>query len=93
MIEEIGEEGYENLKKTLKFGDIIENGHASEDNQRRISIVVKARKHSINCTDGNDYWDLVFTMLSRIKVLGNALNDNYEKIKNARNKPRGIQEP
>lgn len=86
MIEEIGSEGYEQLKKTLKFGDIIENGHASEDNPRRISIVVKARKHSINCTDGNDYWDLVFTMLSRIKVLGNALNDNYEKIKAAANK-------
>lgn len=86
MIEEIGSEGYEQLKKTLKFGDIIENGHASEDNPRRISIVVKARKHSINCTEGNDYWDLVFTMLSRIKVLGNALNDNYEKIKAAANK-------
>lgn len=88
MFEEIGLEGYEHLKKTLKFGDIIENGFASEDNPRRISIVVKARKHSINCTNGkDDYWDLVFTMLSRIKVLGNALNDNYEKIKNTRNKP------
>lgn len=87
MIQEIGEEGYESLKKTLKFGDIIENGHASEDNPRRIAIVVKPRKHSINCTDGkDDYWDLVFTMLSRIKILGNALNDNYEKIKAATNK-------
>ncbi len=87
MIEEIGEAGYEHLKKTLRFGDIIENGHASEDNPRRIAIVVKPRKHSINCTDGkDDYWDLVFTMLSRIKVLGNALNDNYEKIKAAANK-------
>lgn len=85
MIEEIGEDGYENLKKTLKFGDIIENGHASEDNPRRIAIVVKSRKHSINCTDGkDDYWDLVFTMLSRIKVHGNTLNDNYEKIKSGK---------
>lgn len=82
MIEEIGEEGYENLKKTLKFGDIIENGHAPEHHARRIAIVVKLREHSINCTDGkDDYWDLVFTMLSRIKVHGNTLNDNYEKIK------------
>lgn len=94
MIKEIGEEGYEILKKTLKFGDIIENGLASEDNPRRIAIVVKPRKHSINCTNGkDDYWDLVFTMLSRIKVHGNTLNDNYEKIKNSRNKLGCIQEP
>lgn len=85
MIEEIGEEGYEQLKKTLKFGDIIENGHASEDNPRRIAIVVKSRKHSINCTDGkDDYWDLVFTMISRIKVIGSVLNDNYEKLINSK---------
>lgn len=82
MIEEIGEEGYENLKETLKFGDIIENGHASERNPHRIGIVVKARAHSINCTDKKDFWDLVFDRESKIKIHGNTLNDNYEKIKN-----------
>lgn len=93
MIEEIGEEGYSSLKKTLKFGDIIENGHASEDNFTRFGIVVKAREHSINCTDGVEFWDLIFYSLSKIKVHGNTLNDNYEKIKNSRNKSGGIQEP
>lgn len=40
MIEKIGQEGYKNLKNTLKFGDIIENGWASIDNPRRFGIVV-----------------------------------------------------
>lgn len=93
MIEEIGEEGYNQLKDTLGFGDIIENGHVSEDNPRRVSIVVKVRAHSINCTNGVEYWDLVFTMLSRIKIHGNTLNDNYEKIKNARNESGCVQKP
>lgn len=81
MIEEIGEEGYNHLKDTLGFGDIIENGNAAEDSPRRVSIVVKARKHSINCTNGIEYWDLVFSMLSRIKVVGTVLNENYNLIK------------
>lgn len=87
MIEEIGEEGYNSLKKTLKFGDIIENGHASDRNPIRFGIIVKPRDHSINITDGKgEYWDLVFDSKSKIKIHGNTLNDNYEKIKAAANK-------
>lgn len=56
MIEEIGEAGYEHLKKTLRFGDIIENELASKNNPLRIGIIVKARAHSINITDGNGYF-------------------------------------
>lgn len=75
-IPEIGEEGYKNFKKTVKFGDIIENGYASKDNPRRTSIVVKARDHSINCTDGNgDFWDLLFDAQSKIKLHGTALTE------------------
>lgn len=82
MIEEIGEEGYENLKKTLKFGDIIEDGWPFPDNPRRFGIVVRPRPHSIMCTDGKgDYWDIIFCADSLIKIHGNTLNDNYEKIK------------
>lgn len=82
MIEEIGEEGYNHLKDTLGFGDIIENGHVSEDNSRRVSIVVKARGHSINCTNGEGlFWDLVFDFGTKIKVHGNVLNDEFNKIK------------
>jgi hypothetical protein len=84
-IPEIGDEEYRRLKKELKFGDIIENGWSSTDNPRRFGIVIKPRAHSIMCTDGQkDYWDLIFYSLSKIKLHGNVLNDNYEKIKNAR---------
>lgn len=93
MIEAIGEEGYESLKKTLKFGDIIENGYASPYNPRRIGIVVKARDYSINCTNKDEFWDLLFDPQSKIKIHGSTLNDNYEQIKNSRNKHGGIQEP
>lgn len=87
MIEEIGEGGYESLRKTLKFGDIIENGWASSDNPKRFGIVVNPRSHSIMCTDGNkNFWDLIFNPETCIKVHGNVLNDNYEKIKSTANK-------
>lgn len=86
-IPEIGEEGLERFRQTLKFGDIIENGWASERNPGKFGIVIKARGHSINCTDGNGlFWDLVFDAGTKIKIHGNVLNDNYEKIKSAANK-------
>ena len=81
-IPEIGEEGFKHFKRVLKFGDIIENGWASEKNPMKFGIVVKARGHSINCTDGQElFWDLVFDYSTKIKVHSNVLNDNYEKIK------------
>lgn len=80
-IPEIGEEGFAHFSKVLKFGDIIENGYASEKNPNKFGIVVKARGHSINCTDGlGRFWDLVFDSGTKIKIHGNVLNDNYEKI-------------
>lgn len=85
-IPEIGEEGFDHFKKTLKFGDIIENGWASERNPSKFGIVVKARGHSINCTNGEGlFWDLVFDFGTKIKVHGNVLNDEFEKIKQSIN--------
>jgi hypothetical protein len=86
-IPEIGEDGFNHFREVLKFGDIIENGHASEGNPTKVGIVVKARGHSINCTDGAGlFWDLCFDHGTKIKIHGNTLNDNYEKIKAATNK-------
>lgn len=86
-IPEIGEEGLERFRQMLKFGDIIENGWGSERNPGKFGIVIKARGHSINCTDGNGlFWDLVFDAGTKIKIHGNVLNDNYEKIKSTANK-------
>jgi hypothetical protein len=81
-IQEIGDEGLKHFRSTLKFGDIIENGWASERNPSKIGIVVKARGHSINCTDGlGNFWDLVFDTGAKIKIHGNTLNETYEEIK------------
>lgn len=85
-IPEIGEEGFNYFRKTLKFGDIIENGWASERNPHKFGIVVKARGHSINCTDGaGSFWDLCFDWATKIKIHGNTLNENYAEIKRTRN--------
>lgn len=85
-IPEIGEEGLAHFRKVLKFGDIIENGWASERNPSKFGIVVKARGHTINCTDGSGlFWDLVFDPGTKIKLHGNTLNNNYEEIKRTRN--------
>jgi hypothetical protein len=93
-IPEIGQEGLDHFRKVLKFGDIIENGWASERNPTKFGIVVKARGHSINCTDGaGKFWDLVFDAGTKIKIHGNTLNENYEKIKNYFYKFGGIPKP
>lgn len=90
-IYEIREDGYEQLKKTIKFGDIIEDGWLFPDSPRRFGIVVRLRQYSIMCTNGeDDYWDILFNADSLIKIHGNTLNDNYVKIKNSRNKSGSI---
>lgn len=92
-IPEIGLEGLEHFRKTLKFGDIIENGWASERNPCKVGIVVKARGHSINCTDGKGkFWDLIFDAGTKIKIHGNTLNENYEEIKRSIYKPGRVSE-
>lgn len=83
-IPEIGEEGFNHYRKILRFGDIIENGHASERNPTKFGIVVKARGHSINCTDGEGkFWDLCFDYGTKIKIHGSVLKDDYKTLINS----------
>jgi hypothetical protein len=78
-IEEIGADGLASLKRTLKFGDIIENGWASERNPTRIITVVKVGKH-LHCTDmKGKFLDLMFDKQSRIKVLGNIFDKKVDE--------------
>jgi hypothetical protein len=84
-ISEIREEGFNHYKKTLKFGDIIENGHASTRNPQRFGIVVKARGHSINCTDGDGrFWDLCFDFGTKIMIHGSVLVDDFKSVINSK---------
>jgi hypothetical protein len=95
-IQEIGEDSLKYYRKHLKFGDIIENGWASECNPIRVGIVIKLKPRTIHMTDGYGiFWDLCFDKESKIKYHGNVLplNNEYEKIRSTVYKPRSIQEP
>lgn len=83
---EIGIEGYKQLKKELKFGDIVENGWASLRNPIRFGIVVKVNRNNIELTDGDGkFWKLVFDKQSRISIRGSVLliewSESFEQLK------------
>lgn len=59
----------------LKFGDIIENGWASEDNPARIGIFVKKVSKGYECTNGKGKFWVVSKDNARITILGNALKN------------------
>jgi hypothetical protein len=76
---EIGLLGKKNLRKELKFGDIIENGWASERNPTRFGIVVRVKERTIECTNGEGkFWELVFDKESRIAIRGSILLIDWE---------------
>jgi len=75
-IEEIGIEGYQHYRKNWKFGDVIENGHASIDNPLRFGFVIEVSVKNIQLTDGEGtFWKLVFDANSKIKYHANALSE------------------
>lgn len=48
---ELGKEGLATFKKSLKFGDLVVNHYASEDNPNRCGYFVMFKKRSILLTD------------------------------------------
>lgn len=80
-MQEIGLEGFAAMRKKLKFGDIIENGWASERNPIRFGIVIKVKDKTIHLTNGEGkFWDLCFDKESKIEIVGNALNSTWLKV-------------
>ncbi len=76
---EIGMLGKKNLRKELKFGDIIENGWASERNPIRFGIAIRVKEKYIECTDGEGkFWELVFDSKSKIVIRGSILLIDWE---------------
>lgn len=59
----------------FKFGDIIENGWASEDNPIRVGIFVKKVSKGFECTNGKGKFWVVAKDNQRLKVLGNVMKD------------------
>ena len=70
IVDEIGEYGLKLLNSNLRFGVIVENLWASENNPHRYGIFVKHKKGKITLTNGNgDFWDLVHDKKSRTKIV------------------------
>lgn len=61
--------------KNMKFGDIIVNGWASEDNPHRVGIFVKSNGKTIHLTDGKgNFWDTLNDKEAKLNVIGSALS-------------------
>lgn len=87
-MEEIGIEGEKQLRKTLKFGDIVVNHWASENNPNRKGIFVSHKSKSLYVTDMNgNFWTPAFDSHSKIEIIGSVLakTDQYtEQIRQER---------
>lgn len=84
-ISEIGIDGYKHYRNNWKFGDVIENGHASEENPHRFGFVIEVNVKTIQLTDGDGaFWKLIFDPTSKIKYHANALSEWFlqKKFKN-----------
>jgi len=73
-----------------KFGDLIENGWASDNNPQKISVYIKTNYHKgrinhgkyFNLTDmKGDFWELPNDKESRSKIVGNIIDKKIEENK------------
>jgi uncharacterized Ntn-hydrolase superfamily protein len=63
----------------MKFGDIVVNGWASENNPQRSGIVVRNKGKSIEFTDGKGcFWQIVNDKDSKFQVIGNVLKEEQK---------------
>lgn len=62
----------------LKFGDIVINGWAGDENPRRKGIVVEMEERKVRLTDGKgNYWWLINDDGAKFVIIGNALREEY----------------
>lgn len=70
-------------KTRFRFGDIIENGWASEGNPYRIGIFVRHKNKTIELTDGKGkFWEVIHDKEHRNIRLG-SLCENPELLEGA----------
>jgi hypothetical protein len=63
----------------MKFGDIVINHWASEDNPRRKGIFIRKKTDTIELTDGKGkFWKTYNDKKSRLEIVGNVLKDGSE---------------
>lgn len=69
---------------SFKFGDIVENYWASENNPNRTGIVVRVDPKSLYLTDGKGrFWNLVRDKDSKSKIVGHY-SDSFLKAERER---------
>ena len=75
MEEDMGFEKSQDLKKRLKFGDVVLNHYAGPNNPNKAGVFVKLRGRDIECTDmkGN-FWYPFLDSNSRLEIIGTILN-------------------
>jgi len=65
---------------SLKFGDIVKNEWASEDNPQRIGILVRSSGRMISCTDGKGhFWEFNNDKHSRLIKIGSLDMQPYDR--------------
>lgn len=81
-MEEIGIEGLRDLRKRLRFGDIVVNHWASEQNPHRVGIFVKIERYSLLVTDMKGaFWYPAFDHRAKIEIIGNIIEPHqYLKL-------------
>jgi len=76
--EEVKPDDVEWLMYNLKFGDIVENFHASLDNPHRVGVFVKKKDKTILVSDmKGDFWEILFDGESKIKFIGTVLKSSF----------------
>ena len=80
MENELGTEGIKALKKEIKFGDVIINHFASEDNPTREGVFIRhIRRQKTPCIQVTDtkgkFWELFFDKGCKIEIIGNLLKE------------------
>lgn len=80
-MDEIGYEGVKDLKKRLKFGDIVVNHWASDGNPNKIGVFVKLKAKSILVTDmKGKFWEPVFDSQSKLQIIGTVVSDGTKLL-------------
>lgn len=58
----------------FKFGDVVENGWASEDNPTRVGVVVEKTGGHVRLTDmKGKFWESPTLVGHKLKVIGSVL--------------------
>ena len=71
----------------LKFGDIIINHHASEDNPLKRGIFVKYHKRTIELTNGKgEFWKTSNDKESKLEKIGNMLGALQQRAERRKGK-------